>query len=312
MKRVVSQRGVYHLWAHQAQDYAKDSHGHVWFEGQKAYSYGTCIGRILQALNGERVYLLDNRRYTNATSKHQSMLRSSVSGLPNVFTSGVSTNSSAEEVLQDYYSRIEDCLGKAKRARRNKPYYEQIALELLSEAQSWARLWNLPVPEDMPDVRVKVEQFLVEREAENEAAGLAEQKQLAEREAQLLQMLPFWLRGERLQGLGQLSYFGNRFSLLPMAYLRLMPGNSELTETTHGAVVPTKHIRKAAPFILSLIEIGEEYRRNGHTIHLGPYPLNSIDAEGNVRAGCYVFTKEEVLRFAEVLANNPPAPSEEE
>jgi len=42
----------------------------------------------------------------------------------------------------------------------------------------------------------------------------------------------------------------------------------------------------------------EPYQTNGHTIHLGHYTLDRIDADGTVKAGCHIIPFEEVEYIA--------------
>lgn len=48
-------------------------------------------------------------------------------------------------------------------------------------------------------------------------------------------------------------------------------------------------------------EYGREWHANGHTIKLGHYAIDSIDAQGTLRAGCHTFSKAEVLRIGELI-----------
>jgi hypothetical protein len=46
---------------------------------------------------------------------------------------------------------------------------------------------------------------------------------------------------------------------------------------------------------------GETYQRNGHSIHLGHYTIDSIAADGTLRAGCHVIQRSEIERFGAIL-----------
>lgn len=43
---------------------------------------------------------------------------------------------------------------------------------------------------------------------------------------------------------------------------------------------------------------GEEYHRNGHTLKIGHYALDSLDKDGTLTAGCHVIAWAEVERLA--------------
>jgi hypothetical protein len=106
--------------------------------------------------------------------------------------------------------------------------------------------------------------------------------------------LPLWLAGEHVS----LGYHNT-------AYLRVKDNE---VETSQGARVPLEHVKKALPLVMAYVRNGREYHRNGHTIHLGHYAIDSIDAEGNLRAGCHLFSKAEIERFAGVLEALPVDP----
>ncbi len=56
--------------------------------------------------------------------------------------------------------------------------------------------------------------------------------------------------------------------------------------------------------IKRLRDMGESYQRNGHTIHLGHFALDSVDAQGNVKAGCHEVAWEEIARVAALAGVN--------
>lgn len=68
--------------------------------------------------------------------------------------------------------------------------------------------------------------------------------------------------------------------------------------TTKGARFPVEHARKAFLLVRTVRRIKEPWQRNGRTIHVGHYELDSIDAEGNVVAGCNRVEFSEIERLA--------------
>lgn len=102
--------------------------------------------------------------------------------------------------------------------------------------------------------------------------------------------------------LGRDQYWGSDFE---HAYLRV---KGDTVETSRGARVPLSHVQRALPVVMALIRNGRTYQRNGHTIHLGHYAIDSIDEQGNLRAGCHLFNKAEIERFAGIVEALPAAP----
>ncbi len=85
--------------------------------------------------------------------------------------------------------------------------------------------------------------------------------------------------------------------------IRLRIKGDEL-QTSRGARVPLAHAVKAFRVIKRLRDKGQAYQRNGHTIHLGHFALDSIDSAGNVRAGCHEVEWAEIARVATLAGVN--------
>jgi hypothetical protein len=76
------------------------------------------------------------------------------------------------------------------------------------------------------------------------------------------------------------------------------PDNAEL-ETSHGARVPLMHAIKAFRFVKLIREKGGHWQRNGRTVRVGHYQLDSIDPDG-FNAGCHRFNWPEIERVAKL------------
>jgi hypothetical protein len=79
----------------------------------------------------------------------------------------------------------------------------------------------------------------------------------------------------------------------------LMHVRGEEIETSRGARFPLDHGKRAWPFILAAR--GKGWHSNGHTIKLGNFCIDSINAEGDVKAGCHLVKWPEVERIAREL-----------
>ena len=69
-------------------------------------------------------------------------------------------------------------------------------------------------------------------------------------------------------------------------------------ETSQGASVPLAHAIKVFRFVKLCRERGQAWHRNGKTVRVGHFQVDSIDAAGNFKAGCHDFTWPEVERVA--------------
>lgn len=123
----------------------------------------------------------------------------------------------------------------------------------------------------------------IEAENARQRALEAEREKLREEERREL-----WLKGERV---GRI-YFDAESGGAAMRVI------GDVLETSHGASVPLAHAVKAFRFIKLCREKGETFHRNGRTIRVGHFQVDSIDSEGNFRAGCHSFTWPEIERVA--------------
>lgn len=92
-------------------------------------------------------------------------------------------------------------------------------------------------------------------------------------------------------------------------YLRL---DDDTIYTSKGARFPAAHGAKAWPLIKRIHDKNlasrtmpeaprETWHANGHSIHLGPYTITSIEPDGTVRAGCHLVPYAEIERIAELM-----------
>lgn len=85
---------------------------------------------------------------------------------------------------------------------------------------------------------------------------------------------------------------------VPSYSMTLLRRKGEKLETSRGAVVPWDHALKAFEVVQRCRATGRTYQRNGHTVHVGHFAIDRIDAEGNMTAGCHSLTFEEMEALA--------------
>lgn len=78
----------------------------------------------------------------------------------------------------------------------------------------------------------------------------------------------------------------------------LMRIRGDMLETSQGASVPLAHAIKVFRFVKLCRERGEPWKRNGKTIRVGHFQVDSISATGDFKAGCHTFNWAEVERVA--------------
>lgn len=89
----------------------------------------------------------------------------------------------------------------------------------------------------------------------------------------------------------------------------LIRAKGDKLETSWGADVPLSHAIKAFRFVKLLRERGETWRRNGRTVRVGVYQIDSVDAAG-FDAGCHRINWPEIERLARELGVFAEAPAD--
>ncbi len=77
--------------------------------------------------------------------------------------------------------------------------------------------------------------------------------------------------------------------------------NGEQIETSQGARIPVEHAPRIWRLVQAVMSAGRPYERNGHTEHAGSYPINKVDTDGTLRAGCHVIPYAELAMLAKQL-----------
>ena len=77
--------------------------------------------------------------------------------------------------------------------------------------------------------------------------------------------------------------------------------NGEEIETSQGARIPLDHAPRVWRLVQAVISSGRPYVRNGRTEHAGPYPIDRVDVDGTVKAGCHTIPHSELRSMARQL-----------
>lgn len=260
------------------------------FRGDSFYSYGTVMARHISR-HGRRAIILNDTSYSVTTSKHQSLLRRAIpDGVP-VFRIGYiglgcSLNFDGREgkVLFEYaVEQSAECLKSSEHARGRKGRLESAAAEWLEDAREINEFFGLRRKVDEKTIeRLKESSERAEREAARKRAEAEEKRRTEQTEA-----FEAWKRGENTG-----YYF--RTHLFPVTF-RI---EGEELVSTLGARVPLADARRAMAFVL--LKKAEGWSRNGVTMRVGHYQIDSISGDG-VKAGCHNITWEEIERLSSIL-----------
>jgi hypothetical protein len=300
---------IAHLWYHKTQESARNATGSFYFSGDTVYSYGSHFPIARHVSNGKQdAVLFTTKTYSVTTSGHCSAVRSSIPSSADVFeVPNVELGQTAEEHkhqhtanIADYISRIAALVQKSLRARGSfqMTNAHADATALAAECELYAHFFHLRKPK-LPSIPgVDSRRWAIAKDRENAQREREEEKRQREEWAkQEAERAERWRNGENI----------GYFHVAPVM-LRLSADGQEV-ETSRGARVPVSHALRGLRFVRAVVARGEAYQRNGHTLHLGHYAIDRIDADGTLHAGCHVIPLAEIERIAPVLESLPVSDS---
>lgn len=330
MKHVFDTDEIAHLWMNKTQDDARNAQGNFYFNGATIYSYGSHfpIARHVKNANGQEAILFTTRTYSNTTSKHLYAVRNAIPSSAKVFYVGNPSddlpdakNASDRTLLGNWEARIksysESIIEPRIRPATRTKRWESLQ-ELVADANEFCVFFGVKPSFMLPEA---IETLSAELEAErkrNEAKAKRDKaKQNRLQRERIAQERIF--AGPRIaawvDGFDYVDANGNGLSSaaadedpeartiripysIPEAYLRIEDGE---VATSKGARFPLSHARRGFAFVSAIRAKGEAWQTNGHTFHIGHYQIKSIDAQGNVIAGCHTVAWSEIERFGKLL-----------
>lgn len=327
MKTVFSTSSqVLHVWAQQTQDSARCSN--VNFNGRTCYSYGLHypLGHFVSNKVGETAVLINHSGYSATTAKHIREARDAVTHHKALHVR--STNLMRDLVnmtwRENNYKEIADSISKevltVLRGLESRLMSDDAAKRKLVTLEKWkgeaalecdtlvAMLaWFNPKAKLNSEARKAL--TVLGMDAKTLQAGAAKAREAEARKRDKLRKaaalanaefikaaLPAWLDGiDHIQTPTGLRNTANALhEHYPHVLLRVV---GEEVQTSRGARFPLAHGLKALPLIRAVVASGKVWKRNGHTIHLGHYQIDSIE-HGAIVAGCHTIPISEVERLA--------------
>jgi len=274
---------VAHLWANKSQESAKTSDGKFYFHGDTIYSYGSHFPIAKHITRkGKSAVLLTTREHSATTRGHKGAVEWACSHLTVFHVDNIGYGEPRKQ-FEEYRARYLELAREYAKARQRKPIILERLQKLVEEANAFSAFFALRVRLTMP---ADLTEMVAECKAIEKKERERKQQEATKREREAATQLQKWVDGT-------IDYCPRRL-VLP---IRLRIKGDEL-QTSHGARMPLDHAIKAFRIIKRLRDKGEAYRRNGHTIHLGNFALDTIDTQGNVTAGCHEVTWEEIARVA--------------
>lgn len=290
VKAVMSISQVIHAWASRAQTCGQSGKGNVYFKMDRLFDYGDhfCMGQFVTNDKGQVACFLNSDSYGPTTSGHQNeTARAIPPGIPKFVIPGAgyksySNNLDHAAIMASYKARATELAGKAKRARDTYriDWSNAAAAALVTEAKELAVFFGMPVPDFQLDALVA------------EAKANADRARKAERERQAAARIKSQDDYTAWQN-GSASYCPHEWQRDERGGVRMrIKGN--LLQTAMGAEVPLAHAIKVFRFVKKCKTEGVAWHRNGTSVRVGLFQVDSVEANGDFKAGCHSFTWEGV------------------
>lgn len=298
-RNVYPTREIPHLWAHQTQQAARNQGGNFYFDGPTIYSYGSHFPIATHITHkGKAAILVTTRSYSVTTSKQIHLVRSSIpDDVPKFYVYNIATHitpvANLDNQLVYFKSTVVDAR-KALSEAKNKPQRAKAYRSLqytIYKANAFCKFFGSSVRYKLPVNHAELEQLAsvyeesiqARRDKKDETARIQRERRAAEFAAKMPELVDRWRKGE---------YISESYQFPTILRIK-----EDIVETSKGANFPLEHARRVLPIVKRLLARGEAYQRNGHTIHLGHYPLDEITPAGTVYAGCHAVSKGEVERL---------------
>jgi hypothetical protein len=309
IRKVYPTDEVPRLWYHKTQDEARNAGRNLYFENETIYSYGGHFPIARHVTNSGRksAVLFTTRTYSVTTAKHLGLVRRAIPesavvfNVPSVLGAwGSEQNHTAN--LSHFVTESKNALDKAGRARISGNYDLASAFGLRDSAKAYAKFFRVPCPKfdflpkgkELAALKAKI----AERAARHNAKMAAEQERAEVRRAEQdrIARLEFAEQAELWKA-------GNPDVRLPYVsdVDTLLRIKGDQVETSLGARVPVSHAKRGLAFVRRVVSSGQEYVRNGHTLHLGHYAIDKIETDGTLHAGCHVIKFSEIENLAPAL-----------
>lgn len=299
-----------HVYAQRNQ--ARGNSGNVFFEGNTIYSYGYHfpMASFIETKEGLKCFI-NSDSYSPSTSKQQSFVRQAVSHYDRIYVSGkilkmligpYTPNELCESVIEQTRNAIVECskLAAARRMATKKANDIANGIAAYEANVKLLALFGLKMPVAITKLKDTMTTDLNSVIKANDKAIKAAKRKLdkarakaqAEREKEALEASKDWLAGDDGHTVSHALYHS------PVTYLRI---KGAVIQTSQRAEFPIKHAKLAFKYIVDCIQNKKEFHTNGKTIHLGHYQIDSIDIEGNVKAGCHYVKYDQIERIAKEL-----------
>lgn len=294
MKHVFNTDEVAHVWAQKRQADGRNSQGNLYFRDSTLFSYRDSypIARHVENKKGEHAVLIRLDTYSVTTARHIRMARQTSTQHVQFTVANVLNDASADLNIQDYAKRIEEAEAKTSRSRQNAAWRLDSLQKLINEANCYAVFVGIrhkfETCSDMSALKERVKNAAARHAVEIKKQAAKQKRDHANAMRAAQTTVEKWKQGEHVS----VPF------IVSATYLRI---EDEEVVTSKGARFPVEHARLGLALVRRVKESGQEYQRNGHTLHLGHYAIDRITADGTVYAGCHTVGYAEIERIAPML-----------
>lgn len=327
MKRVFSSADqTIHVWAQQTQSEGRSAN--VFFEGVTLYSYGFHypLGSFITNKKGEKAAVINAAGYSSTTAKHISWARFAVNHYQRFIVGNTEVMKALvrgqrlndkKQIIEALSAGIEHriaCYNSSLRSdkiKRKAATLEKWKSEALADCAKYTAIldfYGYPLTrkasnalKNLTGLNPQEAKELAQKEAarEQKKREKAERERAKENAALIARAIPAWLSGaDHLETARGLVSCSNLLNMREEIFLRL---KGEEIETSRGARFPVSHGVKAFAFIQTVMAGQQGWQKNGKTIHLGHYELDSIEPNGDVKAGCHKIKYAQIEALAKQL-----------
>jgi hypothetical protein len=307
-KYVYKSDEIPHLWAHKTQDSARNAQGNFYFDGDTIYSYGSHYPLAKHVtINGQAAILINvstrNRGGSVTTNSQRSSVRRAIPDSVTVFDVDSLHTYTIDHAqnISAYQYEAKQQLSKARNGRKYAGSALAAAFEQHSIATKYAAFFGLDAPDfSFLPSGLELEALNIQIAERRERARIADADRDRKEEARRLER-------QRIAALELPEKIAAWRNGLPVDSwtLRTIPTmlriDGEQVVTSLGARVPVDHAKRALKIVRACFNSKREFVRNGHTVHIGQYAIDRIDADGTLTAGCHKISYSEIEALAPQL-----------
>ena len=266
---------VCHVWAQQNQTEGRNSGSSIFFEGDTIYSYGRHfpMAKFVTNDKGETRVLVTNQSYSNTTSGHMADVWKAIDYDNTALTVNNPDGISHNENIKHFKDEVLALAKKLLKARKNKTYYASQIESIVNTANEYSSFFGLddrlivPNPKKMEALQASMkEQAKLDRATKIEEAN--------QRVRDNRELVSDWMNGNN----------GYKTPYCDTVLLRVK--NNEV-QSSKNATMPVKFAKAIWQMVCQCKTNNTTFTPNGKTLHAGNFQVDSIHANGDLKAGCH-------------------------